>query len=87
MIIMQLNCTLRSAIKSANVYGITYGVTQSIMSFANSAIFSFGAYLIQNKIFNTDFQTLMTVFSVIIFGASSLGLKNYVFFFYSFDTH
>ncbi len=58
---------------SANVNGAIYGFTQSIMSYANAAVFSLGAYLIANNKFGTNFEKLLVCYSVIIFGAFNAG--------------
>jgi hypothetical protein len=64
-----------AAVRSANINGFVYGITQSIMPYSNTAIFAFGAYLIQNQLFGTTFEKVMVVLGVIIFASTSLGLN------------
>ncbi len=63
----------RAAIRSANVYGLLFGFTNSISFYANAAAYVLGAYLIEENKFGLTFEKVMIVFSCIVFGAQSIG--------------
>nr|QUF59434.1 ATP-binding cassette transporter Abcb1-1 [Brachionus angularis] len=69
----KLDTPLKAAIRSANIFGFMLGFTSSIIFYAMAAAFSLGAHLVKNKLFGTNFESIMLVFSCIIFGAQSVG--------------
>ncbi len=66
-----------AAIRSANYFGLMFGITNSIMFYAIGAAYYVGAYLVDREKFGltktTGFEKIQTVFSCIIFGAQSVG--------------
>ena len=59
----------------AFIYGVTYGISQSIILFVYIISFRFGAFLVtfpQGHVLYTEFQDIFRVFAAIIF--SSLGI-------------
>lgn len=69
----KLDLPYKASIRSSILYAIMYGFTNSIMLYAIAASFSLGAYLIDNKIFNSDITDILVVFNCITFGAQSAG--------------
>lgn len=61
----------KDSLKKAPIYGITYGISQSINYFVNAAVFRFGAWLIAHCL--TQFENVFIVFSAIMFSAMSVG--------------
>ena len=61
--------------KSAHLNGFILGFTNAVMFFAIAAAFSLGAYLIENKKFNQNLESIMLVFNCVLFGAQSVGKK------------
>ena len=59
--------------KAAHINGFMLGLSTSIMFYAMAAAYNLGAYLIDNKKFNTKFEDILIVFNVIIFGAQQIG--------------
>ena len=59
--------------KASNIYGVMLGFSSSIFFYAIAAAFTLGAYLIQNKLFDLNFEKIMRVFSALIFGAQNVG--------------
>uniref|UniRef100_H2YAP5 Uncharacterized protein n=1 Tax=Ciona savignyi TaxID=51511 RepID=H2YAP5_CIOSA len=57
--------------KNALIYGITFGIANSIIFFAYAASFRFGGYLVANG--EMEFQYVFRVFSAIVFGGTALG--------------
>ena len=53
-----------------------FGFTSSVTFYAVAAAFNLGAYLIQNKLLGINFEDVMLVFSVLLFGAQAVGKKN-----------
>lgn len=56
---------------NAFVYGITFGIANSIIFFAYAASFRFGGYLVARG--EMEFQYVFRVFSAIVFGGTALG--------------
>jgi hypothetical protein len=65
----------RAALRSANVYGIMLGVTNSIMFYAVASAYVLGGFLMEKQLFGLTFEKIMIVFSCVIFGAQSVGKK------------
>ena len=63
----------RASLKSANLYGFMFGFTASVTFYAVAAAFNLGAYIIEKNLFGIEFQDIMMVFSVLIFGAQAVG--------------
>ncbi|XP_053307047.1 ATP-dependent translocase ABCB1-like [Spea bombifrons] len=61
----------RDALSKALIYGITYGISQSINFFVNAAVFRFGAWLIAHCYMG--FENVFIVFSAVIFAAMNVG--------------
>ncbi|XP_053548248.1 ATP-dependent translocase ABCB1-like [Bombina bombina] len=59
------------ALRKAPIYGITFGISQSMNFFINAAVFRFGAWLIAHCY--TQFENVFIVFSAIIFAAMNVG--------------
>lgn len=59
--------------KSAHINGFMLGLSTSIMFYAMAAAYNLGAYLIDEKLFDTSFEDILIVFNVIIFGAQQIG--------------
>uniref|UniRef100_F6WW86 Uncharacterized protein n=1 Tax=Ciona intestinalis TaxID=7719 RepID=F6WW86_CIOIN len=57
--------------KNAQIYGITFGIANSIIFFAYAASFRFGGYLVAHG--EMEFQYVFRVFSSIVFGGTALG--------------
>ena len=60
--------------KSAHVNGLVLGFTASVSFYAMAAVYNLGAYLIEEKKFDTTFVDLMVVFNVIVLGAQNAGM-------------
>ncbi|XP_002933334.2 ATP-binding cassette sub-family B member 5-like isoform X1 [Xenopus tropicalis] len=61
----------RNAQRKAHMYGMCFATGQSFMYFIHAAVFRFGAYLIRVERMNVE--EVFLVFSVITFGAMTLG--------------
>ncbi|KAM8924455.1 LOW QUALITY PROTEIN: ATP-dependent translocase ABCB1-like [Pelodytes ibericus] len=61
----------KDALSKAPIYGITYGISQSINFFVNAAVFRFGAWLIAHCYM--EFENVFIVFSAIMFAAMNVG--------------
>ena len=59
--------------KSTNISAFMLGFTNSVMFYALAAAFALGGYLVEKRIFNTEFKDIMLVFNCITFGAQSVG--------------
>ena len=55
------------------MFGFMLGFSSSIFYYAIAAAFVLGAYLIEKNLFDLNFEKIMRVFSVLIFGAQSVG--------------
>lgn len=66
-----LSIPYKDALAKAPIYGLTYGMSQSINFFVNAAVFRFGAWLIAHCY--TQFENVFIVFSAIIFAAMNVG--------------
>lgn len=61
----------KKSLKMANIVGLAFSVTQSLIFFAYGACFYVGAYLI--SLCEMDVEGVFMVFSTIVFGAMALG--------------
>ncbi|KAM4636210.1 ATP-dependent translocase ABCB1-like [Discoglossus pictus] len=61
----------KDALRKAPIYGVTYGISQSINIFVNAIVYRFGAWLIAHCY--TQFENVFIVTSVIIFTAINVG--------------
>ncbi|CAM4861220.1 unnamed protein product [Rotaria socialis] len=66
-----LQVPYRSSIKRANLFGIFFSITNSVMFFSLAALFRLGAYLVNQQ--QITFQDLLLCFNCIVFGAQSVG--------------
>jgi hypothetical protein len=71
--ISKISQPLRTSIKSANTNGFLVGLTTSIIYYAVAAVYSLGAYLVQNNLYGMSLQNIMLVFGCILMGAQSVG--------------
>ncbi|CAK8671951.1 unnamed protein product [Clavelina lepadiformis] len=56
---------------NSQIYGLTFGIANSIIFFAYAASFRFGGYLVATG--EMEFQYVFRVFSAIVFGGTALG--------------
>jgi len=62
---------LHAGLKRSHTYGLMYGVSQSVLFFAFSCTFAFGAYLVGEH--ELGYEQVFRIFSAIIFGGNQLG--------------
>ncbi|XP_043549869.1 bile salt export pump [Chiloscyllium plagiosum] len=67
----QLEAPYRAAIKKANVYGLCFGFSQSIIFLANAASYRFGGYLVVAE--SLHFSIVFRVISAIVTSGTALG--------------
>ncbi|CAF2682116.1 unnamed protein product [Rotaria sp. Silwood2] len=66
-----LEIPYRSSIKRANLFGLFFSLSNSVMYFTLAALFRLGAYLVQHD--KLTFEALLLCFNCIVFGAQSVG--------------
>ncbi|UJR28455.1 hypothetical protein I4U23_009695 [Adineta vaga] len=66
-----LNLPFRNSLKRAHVFGILFSFTDAIMFFAQAALFSFGAWRVEQGAMT--FENIMLVLNCILFGAMAVG--------------
>ncbi|XP_067891280.1 bile salt export pump-like isoform X2 [Heterodontus francisci] len=67
----QLEAPYRAAIKKANVYGLCFGFSQSVIFLANAASYRFGGYLVVAE--GLHFSIVFRVISAIVTSGTALG--------------
>ncbi|CAF3696052.1 unnamed protein product [Adineta steineri] len=66
-----LEVPYKNSIKRAHVFGILFSFTDAIMFFAQAALFTFGAWRVQQGAMT--FENIMLVMNCILFGAMAVG--------------
>ncbi|CAF0877178.1 unnamed protein product [Didymodactylos carnosus] len=66
-----LDIPFKNSIKRAHIFAILFSTTNSIMFFAQAALFSFGAYMVEKG--KMEFEDVMLVLNCILFGAMAVG--------------
>ena len=59
--------------RSLNFDPLSFGLTNSVMFYANAAAFLLGANLIDNKMYNVTARDVMLVLNCMVFGAQLVG--------------
>ncbi|CAF3582027.1 unnamed protein product [Rotaria sp. Silwood1] len=66
-----LEFPFRNSLKRAHIYGILFSISDSIMFFAQAALFTFGAWRVEQGAMT--FENIMLVMNCILFGAMAVG--------------
>ncbi|CAF3438593.1 unnamed protein product [Rotaria socialis] len=66
-----LDFPYRNSLKRAHIFGILFSISDSIMFFAQAALFTFGAWQVERG--NMSFENIMLVLNCILFGAMAVG--------------
>ncbi|CAF3981501.1 unnamed protein product [Rotaria sordida] len=66
-----LDFPYRNSLKRAQVFGILFSISDSIMFFAQAALFTFGAWRVEQGAMT--FENIMLVLNCILFGAMAVG--------------
>ncbi|CAF4197402.1 unnamed protein product, partial [Rotaria magnacalcarata] len=66
-----LEVPYRSSVKRAHIFGVFFSLTNSVMFFSLAALFSLGAFLVEQG--SISFENLLLCFNCIVFGAQSVG--------------
>ncbi|XP_025093405.1 LOW QUALITY PROTEIN: multidrug resistance protein 1-like [Pomacea canaliculata] len=69
-----VDVTKRTVVKAAMTYGVSYGISNSIIVCAYAAAFTYGTKLVGDG--EMEFYAVFRVFSIIVFGASTVGRQS-----------